>query len=373
MKMAATTLGLVVMAGAMSATPFGGQIAEPVRPAPTRTEVAPGVHLFQTASYGDVGLDGNAVVITSEDGVLVFDSNGTPAAARDVIAGIRAITSQPVKYVVNSHWHWDHWYGTEAYVEAFPGVQVIAHERSRQLMAGPAIEFNRPGLESQLPGYVTMLEDRRKASPPPQNPAALDARIAMAKWFLDAKRAVKHVLPTRTYTDRLTVRLGSREVQLVHVDRAVTPGDTMIYLPQEKVLLAADVLVNPISFALSSYPAGWIRTLEWIDTLNPAVIVGGHGEPMRDESRLHATLSIFRTLREHGAKARARGLDAFAAADEAFPLVREPMLVLTGDAAQLNQAFRGQLVEWFMHRVYDELAGPMTDAIAPIPARRPPG
>jgi hypothetical protein len=75
-------------------------------------------------------------------------------------------------------------------------------------------------------------------------------------------------------------------------------------------------------------------------------------------------------LREHGAKARARGLDAFAAADEAFPLVREPMLVLTGDAAQLNQAFRGQLVEWFMHRVYDELAGPMTDAIAPIPTRR---
>lgn len=362
----------MVMSG-LAAMPLAAQSTAPARPAPTRIDVAPGVHLFQTAPYGEVGLDGNAVVITSDDGVLVFDSNGTPAAARAVIAGIRALTSQPVKYVVNSHWHWDHWYGTEAYVEAFPGVQVIAHEKSRQMMAGPAIEFNRPGLDSQLPGYVTMLEDRRKASPPPQNPAALDERIAMAKWFLDAKRAVKHVVPTRTYTGTLTLRLGSRTVELVHIDRAVTPGDTMIYLPAEKVLLAADVLVNPISFALSSYPAGWIRTLEWIDGLNPAVIVGGHGDPMRDESRLHATLSIFRTLREHGAKARARGLDAFAAADEAFPLVREPMLVLTGDNAQLNQAFRGQLVEWFMHRVYDELAGPLTDAISPIPSRRPPG
>lgn len=373
MRMDRRRLGVLVVVATAAAMPLVGQTTDPVRPAPTRTEIAPGVHLFQTAPYGDVGLDGNAVVVTSEDGVLVFDSNGTPAAARDVIAGIKAITSQPVKFVVNSHWHWDHWYGTEAYVEAFPGVEVIAHERSRQLMAGPAIEFNRPGLESQLPGYVTMLEDRRNASPPPQNPAALDARIAMATWFLNTKRAVKHVLPTRTYTDRLTLRLGSREIQLVHVDRAVTPGDTMIYLPQEKVLLAADVLVNPISFALSSYPAGWIRTLEWIDALNPSVIVGGHGEPMRDETRLHATMSIFRTLREHGAKARARGLDAFAAADEAFPLVREPMLVLTGDAPQLNQAFRSQLVEWFMHRVYDELAGPMTDAISPIPTRRPPG
>lgn len=373
MGMAVTKIGALVVAGAVLVAPLGGQASAPVRPAPTRTEVAAGVHLFQTAPYGEVGLDGNAVVITSDDGVLVFDSNGTPAAARAVIAGIKALTSQPVKFVVNSHWHWDHWYGTEAYIEAFPGVQVIAHERSRQLMAGPAIEFNRPGLEAQLPGYVGMLEARRKASPPTQNPTALDERIAMATWFLEAKRAVTHVLPTRTHTDRLTLRLGGREIQLVHIDRAVTPGDTMIYLPQEKVLLAADVLVNPISFALSSYPSGWIRTLEWIDALNPAVIVGGHGDPMRDKTRLHATLSIFRTLREHGANARARGLDPFAASDEAFPLVREPMLVLTGDAPQLNQAFRSQLVEWFMHRVYDELAGPMTDAIAPIPSRRAPG
>jgi cyclase len=371
MRMAGTQVAVLVMMGAAGLMPLAGQTSTPVRPAPTRTEVAPGVHLFQTAPYGDVGLDGNAVVITSDDGVLVFDSNGTPSAARAVIAGIKALTTQPVRYVVNSHWHWDHWYGTEAYVEAFPGVRVVAHDRSRQLMAGPAIEFNRPGVESQLPGYVSMLEERRKASPPPGNPAALDQRIAMAKWFLDAKRAVRHVLPDLTYTERMTLWLGSREVQLVHVDRAVTPGDTMIYLPQDGVLLAADVLVNPISFALSSYPAGWIRTLEWIDALNPAVIVGGHGDPMRDETRLHATLTVFRTLRAHGEAARARGLDAFAASDEAFPLVREPMLVLTGDAPQLNQAFRAQLVEWFMHRVYDELAGPLSDAIATIPSRRP--
>lgn len=371
--MAWTKVGMLVIVCAVAALPLAGQTTTPVRPAPTRIEVAPGVYLFQTEPYGEVGLDGNAIVITSEDGVLVFDSNGTPAAARAVIAGITALTSQPVRYVVNSHWHWDHWYGTEAYVEAFPGVRVVAHERSRQLMGGPAIAFNRPGLESQLPGYVTMLEERRKASPPTQTPNALDERIAMATWFLEAKRAVRHVLPDLTYTDRMTLRMGSREIKLVHVDRAVTPGDTMIYLPQENVLLAADVLVNPISFALSSYPDGWIRTLEWIDALNPAVIVGGHGDPMRDKTRLHATLSVFRTLRAHGAAARARGLDAFAASDEVFPLVREPMLALTGDSPQLNQAFRSQLVEWFMHRVYDELAGPMSDAIAPIPSRRSPG
>ena len=59
--------------------------AQPPRPAPTRIDVAAGVHLFQTAPYSDVGLDGNAVVIVSDDGVLVFDSNGTPAAAEAVL------------------------------------------------------------------------------------------------------------------------------------------------------------------------------------------------------------------------------------------------------------------------------------------------
>lgn len=360
---------MVLLAGLLVWMSGGGQAPVPARPAPVRVDVAEGVYLFKTAPYGDVGLDGNAVVITTPDGVVVFDSNGTPTAARAVIAAIRELTPQPVKYVVNSHWHWDHWYGTEAYIDAFPGVQVIAHEGTKRMMAGPAIEFNRPGLESDLPGYLEMLEDRLKRTPP-QNPAALQERIAMGRWFLDEKRRVKHVLPHVTYTDRHVIRLGGREIELVHVDRAVTPGDTMIVLPRERIVLAGDVLVNPISFALSVYPAGWIRTLEWLDAFDAAVIVPGHGDPMRDETKLKATLEIFTRLRAHGALAKAKGLDVWAASDEAYPLVREPMVVLTGDAPQANQAFRAQLVEWFMHRVYDELAGPLSDAIAPIPVRR---
>src|SRR5204863_941660 len=82
-------------------------------PPPLHTEVAPGVHLFQTQPYGDVGLDGNSVAIVGDDGVLVFDANGTPAAARAVLAEIRKLTKLPVRYLVYSHWHWDHWYGAE--------------------------------------------------------------------------------------------------------------------------------------------------------------------------------------------------------------------------------------------------------------------
>ena len=82
------------------------------RPAPSRTELAPGIFLFTTPPYGDVGLDGNSIAILSRDGVLVFDTNGTPAAAAAVLADIRTLTDRPVRWIVNSHWHWDHWYGT---------------------------------------------------------------------------------------------------------------------------------------------------------------------------------------------------------------------------------------------------------------------
>src|SRR3954464_8253217 len=97
----------------------------PAARAPSRTELAPGVFLFATPPYGDVGLDGNSIAILSRDGVLVFDTNGTPAAAAAVLAEIRTLTDKPVRWVVNSHWHWDHWYGTEVYQNAFPDLRIV--------------------------------------------------------------------------------------------------------------------------------------------------------------------------------------------------------------------------------------------------------
>ena len=123
-----------------------------------------------SAPYGAVGLDGNSVAVLSSDGVLLFDANGTPAAAEAVLNEIRALTKQPIRYLVYSHWHWDHWYGGEVYKKAFPNLEIIAHEKTRAIMAGPAIAFNKPGLESQLPDYIRSIEQRiatgEKSTPP---------------------------------------------------------------------------------------------------------------------------------------------------------------------------------------------------------------
>jgi glyoxylase-like metal-dependent hydrolase (beta-lactamase superfamily II) len=264
---------------------------------------------------------------------------------------------------VNSHWHWDHWYGTETYTKAFPDVKVVAHEKTREMMAGPAIEFNRPGLEAQLPGYIAMLE-KRVAENPGAQPALDEAR-----FFLEQKKNAHLVLPTVTYKDHLTIKLGERAIELRHVDRAVTPGDAFIYLPAEKIVLTGDLLVNPIAFALSSYPSGWLRTLEAIDALDAAILVPGHGEPLRDETLLHAHMNVMRELLKAGKESKTRGLDADQAKEEVFPRLRDDMLTMTHDDPKLNEQFRIYLVDWYMHRVYDELAGPLSDAISAIPRR----
>jgi len=340
-----------------------GLRAEHVRPAPQKIEVAKGIYLFVSKPYGDVGLDGNAVAILSNDGVLVFDSNGTPAASAAVLAEIRQLTDQPVKYVVNSHWHWDHWYGTETYTHAFPGVKVIAHEKTRAMMSGPAIEFNRRGLETDLPGYVASLEKAAATRP------ELQPRLDESRFFLEQKQKAHLIVPGTTFTDRLSLTLGERTIELLHYDRAVTPGDTFLYLPREQIVVTGDLLVNPVSFALSSYPTGWLRTLEKIDALDAAVLVPGHGEPLRDKVLLRATMEVMRALLKAGKDARARGLDPDQAREEVFPRLRDVMITITKDDPKANDQFKTYLVDWYLHRVYDELSGPLTDAISAIPPR----
>ena len=329
---------------------------------PARAEIAPGIHLFTTPAYGDVGLDGNSIAVLSSAGVLVFDTNGTPAAAAAVLAEIRTLTDKPVRYIVNSHWHWDHWYGTETYQRAFPEVRIITHEKNRAMMMGPAIEFNRPGIETQLPAYLQNLEKRAAADP------KLAPTLEQDRFFLEQKKSVQFAFPNVTFTDRLTIQMGERHIEVLNYGRGVTPGDTLVYLPAEKVLLLGDLIVNPVTFALSGYPTEWLRVLECVEGLDTTTIVTGHGPALHDKTLLRATMDVFRVLLREGKAAKEKGLSADQAKEATFPLLHDLMVKITGDDPSRNAAFKQQLVDWYLHRVYDELNGPLSDAIAPIPA-----
>ena len=350
-----------------------GAFADALAIPPKQTEVAPGIYLFQTKPYGDVGLDGNSIAIVSNAGVLMFDSNGTPAAARAVLAELRTITRQPVRYLVFSHWHWDHWYGAEVYADSFPGVVIVSQEKTRALMAGPAIAFNQPGLDVQLPGHIRAVEESlamaRALDPRSEKTAKWQAHLERDRIFLEQKRAVRHTLPTLTFTDSLTLHLGEREIHVLHIDRAITPGDAFLYLPAERLAVTGDLLINPVTFALFCYPEGWIRSLEWIDALDASKLIPGHGPAMSDETLLHATIAVLKAERALGRELKTRGIPVKAAidtvlADENVQRLRDEV---TGADADQNEAFGIYMGDWFIRRVYQEAGGAMPDSIPALP------
>jgi glyoxylase-like metal-dependent hydrolase (beta-lactamase superfamily II) len=89
--------------------------------------------------------------------------------------------------------------------------------------------------------------------------------------------------PTLIFNDKLDIDLGNREVQVKHLGRGNTPGDTIVYLPKEKILVAGDLLVYPIPYTYDGYPAEWVQTLQNLAHLDADVIVPGHGPVLHDK------------------------------------------------------------------------------------------
>ena len=126
---------------------------------------------------------------------------------------------------------------------------------------------------------------------------------------------------------------------MLNYGRGVTPGDTFVYLPKEKMLLLGDLIVNPVTFALAGYPSEWLKVLERVDTLDVTTIVTGHGPPLHDKTLLRATMSVFRVLLREGKAAKERGLTPDEAKEVIFPGLHDLMVTMTGDVPARNGAF----------------------------------
>ena len=118
-------------AQAATTTSPGGRLPGP---ALIKEVLADGVYLFRAPEALDRWTATNVVVVVNQDDVTVFDSFTLPATARLAIAEIRALTSKPVRTLINSHWHMDHWSGNDEFRKAFPGIQIIATAETRGYM-----------------------------------------------------------------------------------------------------------------------------------------------------------------------------------------------------------------------------------------------
>lgn len=205
-----------------------------------KVQIADGIYQFITSADGYVP-NGNSVVVVNENDVLVFDTFTRPSTARLVVAEIRKITSKPVRYVVNSHWHPDHWSGNEVYAEQFPGVEFIATEQTRQIMlnvanAWPALYTAQ--LRKDEAEFAKELSTNQQSDGTPLTPAQRskdEALMQRDREYVAEALKVHRTYPTFTYGDTFTLYHGGREFRLMSMvgDAA---GTTVMYLPKERIL-----------------------------------------------------------------------------------------------------------------------------------------
>ncbi len=247
-------------------------------------EVADGVW-FATGT-GSVWTMSNALVLVGEFDTLVVDSHVTPAASRALLESLPMITDKPVRYLVNSHYHFDHSHGNQSFP---PGVEIIGHEFTRKKLNGEIgnvlEEATFKSFSDGVPATVASLEQQAAAETDPARKAALLENHRVQRDYMNAIGEINPTPPNITLESKLTlfqvVADGSREIQLHHFGRAHTGGDVVIYLPQDKIAFTGDMMLPGLSYMGDAHVDEWPATLEGLKTLDFDTWLPGHGPVMR--------------------------------------------------------------------------------------------
>jgi glyoxylase-like metal-dependent hydrolase (beta-lactamase superfamily II) len=207
-------------------------------------------HAYAYTAEGDP----NSGIVIGDDAVMVIDTQATPAMAQDVIRRIREVTDKPIKYVVLSHYHAVRVLGASAYRPE----HIIASQDTRDLI----VERGEQDKASEI-GRFPRLFQNVESVPPGMT------------W------------PTMTFTGRMTLWLGKLEVQLIQLGRGHTKGDTVVWLPQDKVLFSGDLVeFDATPYAGDAYFQDWPTTLDRIAALKPEKLVPGRGAALQNAAEV---------------------------------------------------------------------------------------
>src|SRR5579863_9305405 len=184
----------------------------------------------------------NAVIIFLGDSVLVVDTHSKPSAARALIEQVKRLSDKPVKYVVNTHFHWDHYQGNQAYPSSWPaGVEIISSEATRLNIEQRGIPRVKHEITT-MPAEIEKLKADAAAATDPAQKAKLSSDLAQAQDYFSELKTMQVTLPTLTFDRSLILHRKSRTVEMFWLGNAHTNGDVFVYLPKEKILITADAL-----------------------------------------------------------------------------------------------------------------------------------
>ena len=232
-------------------------------------------------SSANEGFNANAGFVVTSDGVVVFDALGTPALGKRLKELIAQTTTQPVRRVIVSHYHADHFYGLQAFKK--PGVDVWAHE------------FVRDYLATDAP--AARLAERKQSLFP---------------WVSDLTRVV---VPDRFVGEDTVFKMGGLTFHVMHAGPAHTPEDLMMMVEEDGVLFVGDLMfTGRIPFVADADVSSWIKAIGRVLEFKPRIVVGGHGpESTNAVADLALTRDYLVYLRSQISAAYDDGLDFDAA------------------------------------------------------------
>ena len=202
--------------------------------------------------------DPNSGVVIGPDSALVVDAQATPDMARDVIARIRKVTDKPVKHVVLTHYHAVRVLGASGY----GGAEIIASDVTRDLI----VERGKQDMDSEIGRFPRLFRGKES--------------IPGLTW------------PHVVFHKRMTLWMGEREVQIIHVGRSHTAGDTVVWLPKERVLYAGDTVeFGATPYCGDAHFKDWPTTLATIRALKPQKLVPGRGRCLVGEKEVEEAIA----------------------------------------------------------------------------------
>jgi glyoxylase-like metal-dependent hydrolase (beta-lactamase superfamily II) len=207
--------------------------------------------------------DPNTGIVVGDDAVMVIDTQATPVMAEDVIRHIRTVTDKPVKYVVMSHYHAVRVLGASAYGAS----EIIASEDTRDLI----VERGAADMKSEIERFPRLFR-------------AVET-IPGLTW------------PTLTFKGEMTVWLGRLEVKLMQLGRGHTKGDTVAWLPQQKILFSGDLVeYGATAYAGDAYFSDWPATLDKVEGLGAVAIVPGRGAALTNPGMCREGIATTRSF-----------------------------------------------------------------------------
>ncbi len=212
-------------------------------------------HAYAYTAEGDP----NTGIIIGDDAVMVIDTQATPVMAQDVIRRIREVTDKPIQYVLLSHYHAVRVLGASAY----GAEHIIASEDTRDLI----VERGQFDKDSEIGRFPRLF----------QNVESVPDGLT---W------------PTITFNQKMSLWLGKLEVQILQLGRGHTKGDTVAWLPQEKILFSGDLVeFDATPYAGDAYFQDWPQTLDNIAALKPEKLVPGRGAALQTPEQVQAGLA----------------------------------------------------------------------------------